>query len=195
MPCVPLVDPVVRIRVAYDLAGPVDCAVRSLGHHFRAAVTVKVVDHELGVVCSRADISSEVDSPESRAVELHAVDEGRAGVAPVGVVVGVGRIPFEEDLIFAVSVDITYRAVVGGVCRDLSVRHGLRGRGLYGYGKVALRRIGGKRETSSGCLAGNRAHFVDCRRVRGIGVHEPAHVLYGAVIEEFSVAVDIEGDS
>ena len=195
MPCVPLVDPVVRIRVAYDLAGAVDGAVRSLGHHFRASVTVKVVDHELGVVCSRADISSEVDSPESRAVELHAVDEGRAGVAPVGVVVGVGRIPFEEDLIFAVSVDITYRAVVGGVCRDLSVRHGLRGRGLYGYGKVALRSIGGKCEAPSGGLSRNRPHFVDGGVGGGIRVHEPAHVLDRTVVEQSAVAVDIEGDS
>ena len=92
---------VVLARIANDFALAVDRAVGSLHHNFGNPVTVEVVDHELRVVCAGADVLAEVDSPEARAVQLHAVYKDRARIAVLRVVLRVARV-----LLFANEVDI-----------------------------------------------------------------------------------------
>ena len=50
--------------VADDRALPVDGAVGGAAHQLGTAVTVEVVDHELGVVGAGADVFTKVDTPE-----------------------------------------------------------------------------------------------------------------------------------
>ncbi len=94
---------------------PVHRTGRGLADHLRLAVTVEVVDEELGVVGSGADVLAQVDAPELGAIQLVAVEEHFAGIAVVGIVVGVGRVPFQDDFILAVAVHVAHTTVVGAV--------------------------------------------------------------------------------
>lgn len=62
---------------------------------------------------TRADVDAEVYAPEQCTVELIAVEQGGARVAVMGIIVSIGRVPFQDDLILPVTINITYRGVVG----------------------------------------------------------------------------------
>ena len=73
--------------------GPSTGAVGGLHGDLGLAVAVVVVDLELGVVRAGPDVPAEVDPPQAGAVELVGVDVDVAGVAGLGVVLGVRRDP------------------------------------------------------------------------------------------------------
>jgi hypothetical protein len=104
---VPVGVAVVRLGVADDLARTVDGAVGGLHDGLGPAVGVQVVDHHLRVVGAGPDVVAEVDAPQPGAVQLVGVDVHVPGVAGPGVVLGVGRILLQDDLVRAVAVDIT----------------------------------------------------------------------------------------
>lgn len=79
---------------------------------------------------ARADVPAQVDAPQAGAVELDAVDDGVAGVAGLGVVLGVGGLPLEDEVEPAVPVEVADGGVVGLVGVGDSVGSGAaRGRG------------------------------------------------------------------
>ena len=63
-------------------------------------------------MCSGADIPSEVDAPQLRAVEAVTVEDHVAGVSVVGIVVRVGRFPFQYQLVVAVTLHVSHATVV-----------------------------------------------------------------------------------
>ena len=83
-------------------------------------------------------IASQVYPPEPFAAEFQTVDEDAAGVSCMGVVVGVRRIPLEEDLVLSVTIGIANRAVAGAVSGYLTVRHNLVCGSLQGYGYIVF---------------------------------------------------------
>lgn len=105
----------VGLAVADETLGSVDRSIAGLAYEFRTSVAIEVIYHELSVVGTRADVFSEVYSPESCSVEFVAVEDSWSGESVVGVVVGVCRVPFENYLVFAVSIHIADRSVVGCV--------------------------------------------------------------------------------
>ena len=189
-----LVLAVVSIGVADHLAGAVLGGVGGLADHLRAAVAVEVVDDELGVVGAGPDVAAEIDPPQALARELDTVDVDLAGVAVVGIVVGVGRIPFQEDLIFAVPVHVAHGAVIGRVDGPLTVGHDAVGRCLDGDGNVAFRGAGRQHEAARFARAGGRPDFIGGRGRGGIGIHEEGHVSDGLGIDFDAVAEDVELD-
>ena len=104
--------PVVRLRVAEDDPRPVDRPVGRLADDLGPAVAVEVVDEERGVMGPFADVLAEVDPPEEGAVELVGLELGLAGRAPLGVVAG-PHLLLEDDLVFAIAVEVADRGVVG----------------------------------------------------------------------------------
>ena len=88
------------------------------------SVLVEIVNHELRIVCSGTDVHAQVDTPELRAVQLVAVEIDVVGLVALGVVLRGGRIPFDDDLILSVAVDIAHRTVVWrvGSSLDTSLR-------------------------------------------------------------------------
>ena len=70
-----------------------------------------------------ADVLAEVDSPESCAVQLHAVDKDRARIAVLRVVLRIARIPLENKIKLAVAIEVAHAHVVRGVGTRGAVRH------------------------------------------------------------------------
>ncbi len=98
-----------------------------LEHQLRPAVTVEVVDEELGVVRARPDVDAEADAVEQGAVETVGVEVHRPGVADLGDVLGVARVPLHHVLVLAVAVHVTDAHVVGAVGVALTRRrHAVR---------------------------------------------------------------------
>ena len=98
---------VVGPSIADHCADAIHRAVRRLHDDLGLAVTVIVEDLELGVVRSGPDVVAQVDPPQPRAIELVGVDVDVAGVAGLGVVLRVGRVPLEDDLVLAIAVDVS----------------------------------------------------------------------------------------
>ncbi len=93
----------------------VDGAVGGLHHHLRPSVAVEVIGQDLGVVCPRTYVSSEVDAPQACAVQAIAIHVDGRGHPGLRVVVCVAGLPFQDDLILAVTIHIGHRGVVGRV--------------------------------------------------------------------------------
>src|SRR5699024_11557252 len=92
----------VGVGVADHGALAVGGAVGRLDDDLGRAVGVVVVHLGLAVVGAGADVHAQVDPPQLGAVELVRVQEHVAGVAGLGVVLGVGGVPFEDQLELAV---------------------------------------------------------------------------------------------
>lgn len=93
----------------------VGSAVGCFADYFGFAVAVEVGNKELCIVSTRADVFAEVNAPFASTVEFIAVKVCRAGETVVRVVVRVCGVPFEDDFILAVTVNVAYRCVVGCV--------------------------------------------------------------------------------
>ena len=99
---------VVSLSVAYDVSLAVSCSVGSANDELCPPVTVQVIDDERHIVGSAADVDTHVDAPEQRTVQPIAVEEGRAGISVMSIVVGIRRIPFQNNLILSVTVNICH---------------------------------------------------------------------------------------
>ena len=121
---------VVGVRVADDLTGARPRRVGRLHGDLGPTVAVVVVHLELGVVGAGPDVAAEVDAPQPRAVEPVRVDEDVAGVAGLRVVLGVGRVPLQDDLELPVAVEVAHAGVVGRVRVGDAVRRGAAARHL-----------------------------------------------------------------
>ena len=86
---------------------------RCFYRHFRFPVTVEIIDHKLGIMGSRPDIHPHIQTPQKSAVQLHTVQIAFSRISLNGNIVGIGRIPFYDVFIFAVSVHIPDAHIVG----------------------------------------------------------------------------------
>src|SRR6478752_9484695 len=131
---------------ADDLPGTVHAAVGGLHGDLGLAVAVVVVHLELGVVRAGPDVPAQIDPPQAGAVQLVRVDVHVAGVAGLRVVLAVGRVPLEDDLVGAVAVQVADGGVVGGVRVRDAVGGGAAGRDLDGDVHRARGQRGGGRD-------------------------------------------------
>ena len=70
------------------------------------------------------DVAAKVDPPQPRAVDLVGIDQLTAGQARGGVVARIRRIPFDDDLVLAIAVEIGSARVVGAVGEGAGRRTG-----------------------------------------------------------------------
>ncbi|MNC26291.1 hypothetical protein D3C75_744160 [compost metagenome] len=68
-------------------------AVRRFDDDFGFTVAVQIIHHQLGIMRSRADVDTQIDSPEPRAVKFNGVDIDIAGIAGLRIVFRVARAP------------------------------------------------------------------------------------------------------
>ena len=182
---------VVGSGVADHLALCVAGAVGGAHHHFGAAVTVEVADDERYVMRPAADVDAHVDAPEQRTVEAVAVEERGAGEAVVGVVAGVGGVPFQYEFILSVAVHVAHAGVVGGVGEGAAVGGRAAVGLLQGDGDVAVGGSGGEGVTA---VAPAAAHLVGGGTWQWVLVdeHRPSRG-QGTGVEFLPVSIDIEG--
>jgi hypothetical protein len=109
-----------------------------------------------------ADVAPEVDPPHPAAAQPVGVDVDVAGVARLGVVLGVGGVPLEDHLVAAVTVEVAHAHVVGGVGVGDAVRCGPARRGLDRHVEV------GAAGEAQGGLGGGLLDAAD-HRAHGVG--------------------------
>src|SRR5690606_4626398 len=113
----------IRISIANHHTGAIACTVGCLHRHFSFAITIEVVHDKLRVMRSRTDIATQVYPPQASAREFIGVNEDVAGVAGLGIVLCVRRLPFHDDFVFTVTIQVTHTQVIG----DVVVGHPIRG--------------------------------------------------------------------
>jgi hypothetical protein len=114
--------------VADHATSRVGRAVGGFTRKFRPPVAIEIVDHELGVVGAGPDIAAEIDAPESCAIQFVGVEKHVARIAGLRVVLRVGRIPFQDDFVLTIAIEIGGAAIVCGVTeRDVVGRATIRG--------------------------------------------------------------------
>ena len=86
-----------------------------LAGNFSDAVAVQVVNHKLSIMCSGPDINTQIDAPELFSLQGISVQVNIAGIARLGIVFGVGRIPFYHQIVAAVIVQVTCTHIAGSI--------------------------------------------------------------------------------
>jgi hypothetical protein len=182
----------VDVRVAEHLAGPVRRAVAGAHGHLGLAVAVQVIDLELGVVRAGPDVVAQVDAPQSPALQRVGVDEHVAGIAAEGVVLGVGRVPLEDDLVAAVAVQVADAGVVGGVGIGLAAGRDAVGRWLEGDAQIAVGPDLGRLAGRAFLAADHGADSVGGGRIAGL-VDEIGGAGQGRGVQLRPVSIEVEG--
>src|SRR5262249_62270151 len=105
----------IRVRISDHLPRATACAVGGLADDFGFAVSIEVIHLKLRVVGAGAYIATEVYAPKACAVELIGVNKNVACVAVLRVVFLVGRVPFEDNFIIAVTIKVANRLIAWAV--------------------------------------------------------------------------------
>ena len=74
----------------------------------RTSVTIQVVDDERHIVCTTANVDAHVNTPQQRTIQTVAVEECLSCESVMRIVVSIGRVPLQDNLILSVTIDITY---------------------------------------------------------------------------------------
>ena len=73
-------------------------------------------------MCTCTNILSQTDTPQLSAVELITIEIHFTGISSKRIIPGVGRIPFHNDFVFTITIDIAHAAIVGRVGIKLPIR-------------------------------------------------------------------------
>jgi hypothetical protein len=57
------------------------------------------------------DVLAEIDLPKARPIQLITVQIDVTRITRLGIVFGVGRVPFQDDLVFAVPIHVPHAAI------------------------------------------------------------------------------------
>ncbi len=194
----------IGVRVSNYCAHAVNGPVGRLAGDLGLPVAVKIVDLKLRVVSAGANVATEVDAPQPRPTELVSVEVDVARVAGLRIVLRVRGVPFDDDLVLAVAVEIADATVVRAVSVILARRRHARRRNLQGNAQVLPDwGVGSQRERRArrSLEAGDdRTHGVSVRssQVRA-AVNEVGRAIDGRCVEKngrssAGRAVEIEGD-
>ena len=187
---------VVGCGIAYDIAFAVYASVGCAHYYFGLTVIVQIVNHKLGVMGTGTDVLSEIDAPQLFAVQAVTIYQNFAGIAVVGVVVRVARVPFQDDFIFSISVYIAYGSIIGRINVGISRRSDTVCRLLHRYLDIACRGIGGQGITAVLAIGffsfHNRTHFVSCsvRACIGVVIKRSGIYRFGSYL--FAITIYVE---
>src|SRR5262249_9579607 len=126
----------IGVRVSDYIAHAVNGSVGGPAGHLGLPVSIEIVNLKLSVVSACANVSTEVDAPQPRPIELVSVEIDVARVAGLRIVLRVRGVPFENDLVFAVAVEIADATVVRAVGVILARQRHARRRNLQGNTQV-----------------------------------------------------------
>ena len=99
---------VVSLCITYHMTFAVACTISGTDNKLRTSITIQVVDDEWHIMCTTADIDAHVYTPQQRTIQTVAVEECLSCESVMRIVVGIGRVPFQDNLILSVAIDITY---------------------------------------------------------------------------------------
>src|SRR5664279_5634788 len=88
---------------------------RSFAGHLSLAVAVEITHGQLRVVRTGANVRAQIDAPQVLARQRIAVEEYVRGDAGLRVVLRVGRIPLEHEVVDTVAVEVAGGGIVGAV--------------------------------------------------------------------------------
>src|SRR5262249_21971064 len=127
---------IIGVRVSDHIAHAVNGSVRGPAGHLCLAISIEIVNLKLRVVRAGANVTTEVNAPQPRPVKLVSVEVDIARVAGLRIVFRVRGVPFEDDLVFTVAVEIADATVVRAVGISLARRRHARRRNLQGNAQV-----------------------------------------------------------
>ena len=93
-------------------SGTVFCPGSRFHRDFGKSIQVIIADKNLRIVRSRPDIFAQIDSPKFCSVQFIGIDNHISRISFLRIVLGIARIPFENQLVFPVSVQIADRNVI-----------------------------------------------------------------------------------
>ena len=67
------------------------------------------------------DIDSHINTPETGTIETITIKDSRASETIMGIIMGIGWIPLQDDLVHPVTINIGHRSIVGRISKGLSV--------------------------------------------------------------------------
>ena len=182
-------DTLVVSSLSNVAAGTVHGTRCRLADQLSTSVAVEVVDHELGVVCSGADVVTQADTPKHFTVlgQCVAVNEDGGGEPVTGVVGGIRRFPLQKQLVLTVAVGVAHGTVVGGI----NIRSAARHSAFWAlHGDTAIKVSPGYHRAGGFCRTTMHGHLITVLR-RTVSIHVISR--FQSLGYHRSVAQQVEG--
>ena len=182
---------VVGIGIANHVPHPIAGAIAGAHHQLGAPIAIQVIKYERCVVGATADIDTQVYTPQQRAVQSVAVQQRGAGIAIMGIIVGIGWVPLQQYLVLSVGIHIAHTGIVGRIAKRAPVGGDAIGRFLQLHGQIAIGSIG--TQLVAAVLAAT-THLVGSIGSQRCLVNKKSTTLsQGLRIQLLSVAIHIKG--
>lgn len=137
------------------------------------------------------DVDTQIDTPQQRTIQSVAVQQRGAGIAIVGIIVGIGWVPLQQYLVLSVGIHIAHTGIVGRIAERTSVGCYAIGRLLQFDGQIA---IGGICTQLVAAVLAATTHLVGSIGSQRRFVNKKSTTLsQGLRIQLLSVAVHIKG--
>ena len=112
----PLV-PIIRICISDHFSCAIHSSITCFHHYFRTTVTIQIKYHELSIMCACTYITSQINTPQLLSIQLVTVENHRTGITIMGIIMCIGRVPFQNNLILTISIHIPN----AGIIRSISI--------------------------------------------------------------------------
>ena len=86
---------------------------------------------------ARTDIAPQGDAPQARSVQIVGIEQRCAAIAAKGIVLRDRGIPFDDQFIAAIAIQVAYAGIIGAVAVTLAIGRGPFGRRVKRDGKIA----------------------------------------------------------
>ena len=167
--------------------------VRGLHKQLCLAVLIQIIEHELVEVCTGGHFQTHIQSPKSSSVHLVNIEDSRRrrSYCLTGVKC-VGRIPFYNNFILTIAVNVCSTCIINGIGSQCTVLSRLRFRSLKRNGDIIL--IGCCYCITCICQTVlylfnyiNIAGLTSCIHIVGLGGNR-------SIIYQITIAIDIESN-
>jgi len=101
-------------------------------------------------MCARPYVSSQVYTPQMFAVQTITVEQYRTCIAVVSIIMRIGRVPLQNNFVFAIAINVTYACIIRYIRIGFSGRSNPALRTIQRNIQVSCRCIGGQLVTSFG---------------------------------------------
>ena len=183
---------VVGIGIANHTPHSIAGTITGTHHQLGTSVAIQIIKYKRCIVGAATDVDTQIDTPQQRTIQSVAVQQRGAGIAIVGIIVGIGWVPLQQYLVLSVGIHIAHTGIVGRIAERTSVgRRNAIGRLLQFDGQIAIRGIG--TQLIAAVLAAT-THLVGSIGSQRRFVNKKSTALsQGLRIQLLSVAVHIKG--
>ena len=133
---------VVSIGIAYHAPYSIAGTIAGTYHQLGTPVAIQIIEYKRCIVGATTDVDTQVDTPQQCTVQSVAVQQRGSGIAIMGIIVGISRVPLQQYLVLSVAIHIAHTGIVSRIAKRTPIGCYAIGRFMQLDGQIALGGIG-----------------------------------------------------